>query len=257
MPDTILSIGGLGFRLILPHCPQPDREIRPFLAQAGEPWDITVDFCLDADIPDWQVDIAPGGDWVSVRVRRGLDYRFAALRGCLMYIPMEEILLMHSRFFLHASLVAAPYGGLLFTGDSGIGKSTQAELWRAHMGSTVINGDRAIIGKVQGTWRAYGSPYAGSSGYYVRQDVPIRAVILLEQAGVNQIHPVSPGEAFRRLLLQISADHTRADSVNRLCDLVAELIADVPVYCLRCTPDIRAVEALRSELERGRRDATE
>ncbi len=251
MPETALSIGGLRFRLQLPTLPRVDREIAPFTEAAEEPWDVEVDYRPDEAVSDADVSVSPAADRVTVRYHPKLAYRFAALRGCLMYIPMEQVLLAHRRFFLHASFVASPYGGLLFTGNSGVGKSTQAELWRAHRGGTVINGDRAIVARETDGWRAYGSPYAGSSGYYVKRDEPVRAVVLLEQAGENRVEQAPKGEAFRKLLLQISVDHSRTYDVVQLCDLVTELVETVPIYRLRCTPDVRAVETLEQALKGG------
>ncbi|MCD7881948.1 MAG: hypothetical protein LUG47_09880 [Clostridiales bacterium] len=248
MPETALSIGGLRFRLSFAEQPHMLEEIAPFVEAAGEGYDVAVDYCPDPSVPDAEVTVSPSADAVSVRYHPGLAYRFAGIRGCLIYLPMEQLLLAHDRFFLHASLIASPFGGLLFTGDSGVGKSTQAELWREHMGSTVINGDRAIVAREENGWRAYGSPYAGSSGYYVKRDEPIRAIILLEQAPENRVDTVSPAEAFRRLLLQISLDYSKPEQVNRLCDLVTGLVEAVPIYRLRCTPDVRAVDALCEEL---------
>ncbi len=251
MPETALSIGGLKFRLLLPALPRADEEIAPFTVAAEEPWDVAVEYRPDASVPDAEVTVSPAADRVTVRYPSALSYRFAALRGCLMHVPMEQVLLAHDRFFLHASFVASPYGGLLFTGNSGVGKSTQAELWRAHRGSEVINGDRTILAREADGWRAYGSPYAGSSGYYVKRDEPVRAVVLLEQAPENRVEPAPEGEAFRKLLLQISVDHSRTYDVIRLCDLVTELVNTAPIYRLRCTPDVRAVEALEQVLRGG------
>lgn len=76
-------------------------------------------------------------------------------------------------------------------------------------------------------------------------------IVLLEQAPENRISPVGQGTAFRKLLLQISAGHRSAGEVNRLCDLVAELVDTLPVYRLSCTPDVRAVNILRTVLEKG------
>ncbi|MCD8230978.1 MAG: hypothetical protein LUD14_04000 [Clostridiales bacterium] len=244
------------FRLRLPALPRADVEIAPFVVAAEGTCDIAAEYRPDESVSDAEVTVSQTADRVTVCYHPELSYRFAALRGCLIYIPMEQILLAHDRFFLHASFIASPFGGLLFTGNSGVGKSTQAELWREHMDSTVINGDRAIVAKETGGWRAYGSPYAGSSGYYVKRDEPIRAIVLLEQAAENQVDVVPPAEAFRKLLLQISVDHSRTYDVVQLCDLVTELVNIVPIYRLRCTPDVRAVnalcEVLRKEGANGR-----
>lgn len=247
-----LLTGGLCFRLLMMKEPVVDMEIAPFLAdystEAEEP-DITVTYQPDDTVEESVITILDDGRELSVRYHPDISERFTALRGCLMHIPMSRILLMHERFFLHASFITSPWGGLLFTGNSGVGKSTQAELWKKYMGSTVINGDRTIVAKEKCGWRAYGSPYAGSSQYFVQQDEPIRAIVLLEQAKENRVETVSAHEAFGKLFLQVSLKHENSDEVNRLCDLLTELVADVPVYRLYCTPDQRAVEALRAVLD--------
>ncbi len=253
MQPVRISIGGLCFRLLLDEIleepPIAIDAFLPFMAPDDEE-DVLVHYRLDERVEKYVIDVSSDGSLVEVRIPSWQIWNFTYVRGCLMFIPMEEVLLRHNRFFLHASFIASPFGGLLFTGNSGVGKSTQAELWREHMDSTVINGDRAIVAKETGGWRAYGSPYAGSSGYYVKQDEPIRAIVLLEQAAENQVDVVPPAEAFRKLLLQISVDHSRTYDVVQLCDLVTELVNTVPIYRLRCTPDVRAVNALCEALRK-------
>ena len=62
-----------------------------------------------------------------------------------------------------------------------------------------MNGDRTIIRKKDFVWKAYGSPYAGSSGYYVNRSTEIRCIILLEKSEDCRICKLEPAEAFGRL----------------------------------------------------------
>ncbi len=249
MEETFLSIGGLSFQICHPAECRRDPSFDPFLA--AMPADITVEYREDPQVESKRIHISEDGTQVTVWYNPSIADQFTALRGCLIHLPVEELLARHQRFFLHAAFVSSPWGGLLFSGDSGVGKSTQAELWRIHRGSTVINGDRAIVEKSV-PWRAYGSLYAGSSGCYVNRSEPVAAIILLEQGKENRITRPTPAEAFRFLLMQCALENQNADTVNRQCDLLAELIADVPVYRLCCTPDVRAVDALAEVLEKGR-----
>lgn len=95
---------------------------------------------------------------------------FSETQNSFSHIALEELLMHRDRLIFHASFISSPWGGLLFSGISGIGKSTQADLWAANEDSEIINGDRPILGKADGTWCAWGSPYAGSSGYHVRKN---------------------------------------------------------------------------------------
>lgn len=64
---------------------------------------------------------------------------------------------------LHSSYIVTRQGqGILFSGPSGIGKSTQAALWQRYAGAEIVNGDRALVRPDTGT--VSGVFYAGTSG---------------------------------------------------------------------------------------------
>lgn len=167
------------------------------------------------------------------------------------HIGLEKILACERRFVLHASFVRTPFEGILFSGVSGIGKSTQAELWCQYTDSTLINGDRPIIGKENGVWTAYGSPYAGSSRCYKNESCPVRVIILLLQADFCSIRRLDAGEAFRRIFFGTTVNVWDAEFVDTICTLESELVSQIPVYELSCTPDKRAVQMLWDVLEGG------
>lgn len=179
-------------------------------------------------------------------------YSFATLEKCFSHVGFEEMLAARERLILHASLVATPMGGILFSGPSGIGKSTQAALWNRYEGSPVINGDRPILSKTDGIWFAHGSPYAGSSRCFLNESVPITAIVLLEQGDSCRLSAVDSAEAFRRLYSETVVNAWNGKFVLKICDLLTDLASSVPVYRLRCTPDKESVEFLKTALEKGR-----
>lgn len=148
---------------------------------------------------------------------------------------------------LHASFVSTRYGGLLFSGVSGIGKSTQADLWQRYEGAELLNGDRTVLRRIDGVWTAFGSPYAGSSNCFVNESRPVRAIVLLSQGSACSLRRLSPAAAFRGLYAGMTVNLWDDRYVARVCDLLAAL--DVPVYALTCTPDRAAVDCLKAELE--------
>ena len=56
---------------------------------------------------------------------------------------------------LHSSYIIYHDKAILFTGPSGIGKTTQAELWRDYQGAEIINGDVTLIRKWDGRYCAF------------------------------------------------------------------------------------------------------
>lgn len=173
---------------------------------------------------------------------------FSETHNCFSHIALEELLLSCGRLILHAAFVAAGEKGLLFSGPSGIGKSTQAALWQRH-GARILNGDRTVLGPGPAGWTAWGSPYAGSSRCFCSERCPIGAIVVLEQAPVCAVRRLSAAKAFHRLYPQLTVNSWNGAYVERASGLLAELAAQVPVYLLECTPDDRAVETLANVLK--------
>ena len=166
--------------------------------------------------------------------------------NCFYHIALEKMLLQERRMILHSCCVVSDYGGICFSGDSGIGKSTQGDLWMRYKHADIINGDRTILYKREGRWLGAGSPYAGSSRVYKNEKVAMRAIVMLQQSRENKIRRLKSGEAFLRIYRQITVNGWDRDFVNQVITMIEELIADLPVYELSCTPDERAVNLLDS-----------
>lgn len=175
---------------------------------------------------------------------------FGNSRNDFFHIGWENILIRENRMIFHAACVDTPFGGILFSGPSGVGKSTQGDLWCKYQQAKLINGDRPILFKMEDGWRAYGSPYAGSSKSYVNEKCKIRAIVMLKQAEDCYLRRLGKAEAFRKIYSQITINNWDREFVLNVYDLVSELICDVPVYEYFCTPNQAAVDFLAAELGR-------
>ena len=189
----------------------------------------------------------------QVRVLLRSDFADVGLKShvLLNVLCLEQLLLELDALLLHASFVRFQGKGILFSGPSGIGKSTQARLWEQHRDAEVLNGDRAAIRFADGAWRAYGLPLAGSSRIFRNEDAPIGAIVVLRQAPENRIRPMSAAEAIRLLLPEFSIHRWDRAFVDRVLELAAALLTAVPVYLLECTPERSAVELLHGTLQKG------
>lgn len=171
--------------------------------------------------------------------------------NCFFHTDWERILLREKRLILHAACVDTSLGGILFSGRSGIGKSTQAELWCRYAAARQINGDRPILYKKDGVWTAFGSPYAGSSKCHISASTPVKAVVMLGQAKTCTIRRLGAAEAFRKIFSGLTVSAWDPACVTEASGLAAELVSDIPVYELACTPDQSAVGLLRRVLLGG------
>lgn len=168
--------------------------------------------------------------------------------GAFFHIGWEELLLRKQRLILHACCVETAFGGILFSGVSGIGKSTQGQLWCDYEHAVMINGDRPVLFKKEGIWTAYGSPYAGSSRCHVNKHVSVRAIIMLAQGEKCRIRRLGGAEAFRRIFAQVTVGIWNPENGKMACDLSEQLASEVRVYELTCTPDRNAVNLLKETL---------
>lgn len=185
-----------------------------------------------------------------ISVLKGNEYHFDDTNNSFFHTGWEQLLIQRNRLILHASLLNTQFGGLVFSGPSGIGKSTQAELWKEYEEAEQINGDRPILYKKENVWMGYGSPYAGSSKCYVNKGVPVRAIMLLAQGEDCRIMPLRKSEAFREIFRNCTVYSWDREFVERVITLVTELVSDIPIYRLICTPDQRAVEAVKELLKK-------
>lgn len=161
---------------------------------------------------------------------------------------LEKMLLRSNALILHSSFIKYKEKAVLFTGPSGIGKSTQAGLWVDYMQGEIINGDRSVLQKSEGTWCACGFPICGTSKVAKDEEYPIRAIVYLGQSDCNTIMRMEGIEALKKVLSEISINYwNKADSEKALM-LVEDICKKIPVYYLQCTPNVSAVNCLAEEL---------
>lgn len=173
---------------------------------------------------------------------------FTGTAGIFNRIGMETLLLQHHSLLLHASLIKYKGKAIAFAGPSGVGKSTQADIWHNYLGADIINGDRATLRKEGDGWYAYGCPYAGTSGIYKNDSAPLAAIVLLEQAKENRLHRLTEAEAFRRIYQELSVHHWQRRFVAKATDLCLQLLAETPIYLLECRPEESAAELVKKGL---------
>lgn len=178
--------------------------------------------------------------------RSGLPYYGYHLALRILDIPYQ--MPKYGGVFLHASYIEVNGQAILFTAPKQTGKSTQAALWEKHRGAKVINGDRALLRKLDGVWCACGSPYCGTSGICLDRTLPLRAVVVLGQAKENRVQRASVREAMAAFLDGCSFRTWDRTQVEQVITLIEQMITQVPVIRLDCVPDESAVCALEEFL---------
>ena len=161
---------------------------------------------------------------------------------------LERHMIKRDSLILHCAYMVYRGKAILFSAPSGIGKSTQAGLWERYRGAEIVNGDRALLRKINGSWSACGWPVCGSSDICLLGDAPIHAIIMLRQGQSNHVEPLSPIQAFAEIYAQITINQWNHKFVQHALELIEDLIGLVPVYQLTCNMTEDAVSCLEHAL---------
>ncbi len=159
---------------------------------------------------------------------------------------------MHHSVEMHASLIQIGYRGIMFLGPSGIGKTTQAELWKQYRGADIINGDMVFVKQEPGYFLGCGSPWHGSSPYCLNRQVPLSALVVLKQSQENSIRRLTGFEMVSAIMNSVFLPSWYTEGYKAACDTLDALLRTVPVYELSCRPDEDAVR-LTEETVFGKR----
>lgn len=170
------------------------------------------------------------------------------LDSLLRFFPVKSIFQHYGVLFLHAAQVSIGGKGIVFVGPSGMGKTTQSELWVRNQRAKMVCGDRTLIRRVGGTWYTYGFPIDGSMPVYSSERNKLMCIVVLNQADENIVVRLNGAKAIANLMSQMVIDGWNPKAHYLAMNQLAELTEEIPVYKLSCTPDERAVECLKQKM---------
>lgn len=143
--------------------------------------------------------------------------------------------------YLHSSLIDYQGNGLMFLGPSGIGKTTQAELWNQYRDALIINGDVVFVQETPDAFLGWGTPWHGSSPYCENTSVPVKALIVLKQAPENSIRELTGFEKVTAVSNNVFYPRWLEGGMELCLETLNHLLSALPVYELSCRPDEDAV----------------
>ena len=200
----------------------------------------------------WLMEIAPTMD-ALVRVYLITDKAFKnakfRLLGSMVFSLNTVMMLMFAfatarknTLLMHASVTMKDGKGYLFLGKSGTGKSTHSQLWINNIdGCSLLNDDNPVIRVAEkGEVRVYGSPWSGKTPCYRNLDVPIGAIVTLQQAKTNKIRRQTLPEAYASVYVSFSGYRFIKEMADGLHITNAMVVGKVPCFQLDCLPNADA-----------------
>ena len=177
-------------------------------------------------------------DWTKVDICRGMNGEYS---NELVVTAVYSRLCSLNTLLLHASYVDYNGNGIVFTGPSGIGKTTQAELWEKYRDAKIINGDKVFIRYVDDKFFAYGSPWKGSSQYGLNHKSELKGIVVLLQSEKNCIRKLNDIEATQLFLPHVFMPRWSEKCMHYLLSSLNLLLEKIPIWLLECNLEEDAI----------------
>jgi hypothetical protein len=167
---------------------------------------------------------------------------------CPLLYPMGPLIMYYltvnsQAIMIHASGVKDDLGkGRIFSGFSGVGKSTMAKIWEG-AGASVINDDRLIIRKFGEEYFLYNTPmfYADQS-----KRAKLDSIYLPFHSHKNSINKIKGSKALSSLMAFCIHHGYNKDFVEHHLDFLAELCNKTPVYELGFVPNATIIDFIKA-----------
>lgn len=241
---------------------------RMFLSPKPDKADISAEICIqkEADylLEKFEVDPVPEGRMHCIRYKEEVFFANAdwtkawilpSRNTNAFYMFMNQLFysagVKQKMLQIHSSLIEYHGHGLMFLGPSGIGKTTQAELWNQYRGALIINGDVVFVQETEDSFLGWGTPWHGSSPYCENTNVPVRAMVVLKQAPDNSIRELTGFEKVTAVSNSVFYPRWLENGMELCLETLDHLLSSVPVYELSCRPDEDAVRLVEDTVFNG------
>lgn len=169
----------------------------------------------------------------------------------LLMSHASAFLLPYQRVLIHGvSLVWHGYSWLI-TAPSGTGKTTQLHHWQQLWPDEfeLINGDKSVLALCDDDrfW-LYPSPWMGKEKEFGTASAPLGGIIVLEQAGQNEMCRLTPRDSVLRIFQQFLFLGLHASEVRAVGALESRLLADTPVWLLKNLGDEASARLMRQTM---------
>lgn len=165
-------------------------------------------------------------------------------------LALEKQLVLQNSFVFHCSYLNFEGKAILFSGPSGIGKTTHTNLWCQYLPdqAKVLNGDKCLLSREGNTFYANGWPICGSSGICHNERREVRAIVLLQQAPENRLIEEKKILTFRRVLEQLTVNYWNREFTDAAMTFADSLVSTLPCFTYGCNISREAVNTLYQQL---------
>lgn len=169
---------------------------------------------------------------------------FHALRLVYLYFAQKQgMAAIHSASILYKDKL------WLFSGHSGMGKSTHTNLWKEHFGTPVINGDLNLLAIENDIPVVHGIPWCGTSGIYDTKTYPLGGIILVNRGTTDYTEDISVDEKLLLVSQRLISPSWTKEQWEKNMEIVEQITRDILVCKLYCTKEKSAAEVMKKRID--------
>ncbi len=171
---------------------------------------------------------------------------FHAIRLFFLFLAQRTGL-----FAIHSASILYREKAWLFSGHSGMGKSTHTKLWHDLLGTPYLNGDLNLLGIQGNRIMVYGIPWCGTSGIYTTRNYELGGIVLLgRDPQKDYLEELTPSDKILRVMQRMISPTWKEGLLSRNLFFAEEIAERVPVLHLSCTKNPSAMDVIRTEIDR-------
>lgn len=186
---------------------------------------------------------------------------FHAIRHFFLFFAQRQ-----SFFAIHSASILYQDQVWIFSGHSGMGKSTHTNLWKEQFGTKIINGDLNLIGWSNGGHDnigqsvdkpgskghpiVYGMPWCGTSGIASTKSYPLGGIVLLGRSDNDHFESLTNDQKIVRVMQRMISPVWTEDMLEANLKCAAKLAKEVPIYNLLCTKEPSAAYVMKARIDK-------
>lgn len=205
------------------------------------------------------------GRFVQVYVKgwdkeKAKEELFHAIRHFFLFFAQRQgFFAIHSASILYRDQV------WIFSGHSGMGKSTHTNLWKEQFGTEIINGDLNLIGWNSGKQDSsgqnvnkpgskrhsivYGMPWCGTSGIASTKSYPLGGIVLLGRSDNDHFELLTNDQKIVRVMQRMISPVWEEEMLNQNLTCAEKLAKQIPIFYFLCTKEPSAAERMKDAID--------
>ena len=169
---------------------------------------------------------------------------FHASRLLFLYLAqLKGMVAIHSASLLYEGKA------WIFSGHSGMGKSTHTNLWNDIYNTPIINGDLNLLAYENNAPMIHGIPWCGTSGICNTESYPLGGIVLLNQAPTDYVEELSADQKLLLTTQRLISPCWSEEMFDKNLSVMEQIVPNILVCKLHCTKNPTAPEVMKGYID--------